>query len=99
MAAPLQIRGFWRDFDCTLFGAAAVLSLIGLTEIFSATMNTPGDITFAKQAVFVGVGIALMFVVASLDYHRLAENIPWFYLGSLAVLIYTPLAARKIAGA
>jgi len=99
MAGPLEIRGFWRDFDWTHFGAAAVLSLIGLTEIYSATMNTPGDITFAKQAIFVSAGIALMFAVASVDYHRLAENIPWFYLGSLAVLIYTPLAARKIAGA
>ena len=99
MAGPLEIRGFWRDFDWAIFGAAALLSVIGLTEIYSATMNLPGDVTFAKQAIFVCVGIALMLVVASIDYHAIAEHIPWIYLGSLAVLICTPLFARKIAGA
>ena len=62
-------------------------------------MNIPGDVSFVKQAIFVSVGIVLMFVVASVDYHSLSEHIPWLYLGSLAVLIYTPLAARRIAGA
>ena len=72
---------------------------IGLTEIYSATMNIPGDVSFVKQAIFVCAGIALMFVISSVDYHTISEHIPWFYLGSLAVLIYTPLAARRIAGA
>jgi rod shape determining protein RodA len=99
MPRPLEIRGFWRDFDWPLFGAAVVLSIIGLTEIYSATMNIPNDITFAKQAIFVTVGVALMFVVAAIDYHTISEHIPWLYLGSLAVLVYTPLAARRIAGA
>ena len=62
-------------------------------------MNIPGDVTFVKQAIFVCAGIALMFVIASVDYHTISEHIPWLYLGSLAVLIYTPLAARRIAGA
>src|SRR5262245_9190218 len=99
MSAPLEGRRIGKDFDWILFGAALLLALIGLTEIYSATMNLPGDVAFMKQAIFVGAGIALMFVVASVDYHTLSEHIPWFYLGSLAVLIYTPLAARKIAGA
>jgi rod shape determining protein RodA len=99
MPAPLEVRGIGKDFDWILFGAALLLALIGLTEIYSATMNLPGDVSFMKQAIFVAAGIALMFVVASVDYHSISEHIPWLYLGSLAVLIYTPLAARKIAGA
>ena len=95
----LEIRGFWKDFDWILFGAALVLSLIGLTEIYSATMNIEGNLSFVKQAIFIAAGIALMFVVASVDYHTLSEHIPWIYLGSLAVLVYTPLAARRISGA
>jgi rod shape determining protein RodA len=62
-------------------------------------MTLAGDVTFAKQAIFVAAGVALMFLVASVDYHSISEHIPWLYLGSLAVLIYTPLAARRIAGA
>jgi rod shape determining protein RodA len=99
MPAPLEARSFGKDFDWTLFGAALLLALIGLTEIYSATMNIPGDVSFMKQAIFVTAGIALMFVIASVDYHSVSEHIPWLYLGSLAVLIYTPLAARRIAGA
>jgi rod shape determining protein RodA len=95
----LEIRGFWSDFDWAMFGAALALSLIGLTEIYSATMNIEGDVSFIKQAIFICAGIALMVVVASVDYHTLSEHIPWIYVGSLAVLVYTPLAARKISGA
>lgn len=99
MPVPLEDRRIGKDFDWALFGAALALALVGLTEIYSATMNLPGDVSFMKQAIFVAAGIALMFVVASVDYHTISEHIPWLYLGSLAVLIYTPLAARRIAGA
>ena len=99
MTARLEARGLWKDFDWALFGAAVLLSLIGLTGIYSATMNIAGDVSFMKQAIFVCAGIVLAFVIASVDYHTIAEHIPWVYLSSLGVLIYTPLAARRIAGA
>jgi rod shape determining protein RodA len=99
MTAPYEVRSFWKDFDWALFGAALALTSIGLTEIYSATMNIPGDVTFVKQAIFVCAGIALMFIISTVDYHTISEHIPWLYLGSLAVLVYTPLAARRIAGA
>lgn len=99
MSEPIQIKGFWKDFDWALFGAALLLAIIGLTEIYSATMSVEGNNTFYKQLAFVGVGIVAMFVIASVDYHTISEHIPWLYLGSIAVLIYTPLAARRIAGA
>ena len=99
MNETLEVRSFWRDFDWALFGAALLLALVGLTEIYSATMNIAGDVSFVKQAIFVFAGICLVFVISSIDYHTISEHIPWFYLGSLAVLIYTPLAARRIAGA
>jgi rod shape determining protein RodA len=99
MNETLEVRSFWRDFDWALFGAALLLALIGLTEIYSATMNIPGDVSFVKQAIFVLAGLALVFLISSIDYHTISEHIPWLYLGSLAVLIYTPLAARRIAGA
>jgi rod shape determining protein RodA len=82
-----------------LFGAALLLCTIGLTEIYSATKSVNGDIAFYKQAIFVCVGIVAMFIIAAVDYHTISEHVPWLYLGSVAILIYTPLAARKIAGA
>jgi len=99
MSESVSVRGFWKDFDWALFGAAFLLCTIGLTEIYSATKNINGDIAFYKQLAFVLAGIVIMFVIASVDYHTITEHIPWLYLGSIAVLIYTPLAARRIAGA
>jgi rod shape determining protein RodA len=100
MSEPIQIKGFWKDFDWALFGAALLLAIIGLTEIYSATMNAEGgNVTFYKQLAFVCAGVVLMFIVSAVDYHTISEHIPWLYLGSIAVLIYTPLFARKIAGA
>jgi rod shape determining protein RodA len=96
---PFELRGFWKDFDWALVLAALLLSSISLVEIYSATRSLPGDISFVKQAIFVCVGITMMFLIASIDYRRLSEHIPWVYLGSIVVLIYTPLAARRIAGA
>jgi len=99
MSEPNRIKGFWKDFDWALFAAAVLLCTIGLTEIYSATKNINGDIAFYKQLAFVCAGVIAMFVISSVDYHTISEHIPWLYLGSVAVLIYTPLAARRIAGA
>jgi rod shape determining protein RodA len=99
MTRPFEVRSLWKDFDWALFGAALLLSAISLTEIYSARMNIPGDVSFIKQTIFVCLGVAMLFLIASIDYHTLSEHIPWIYLGSLVVLIYTPLAARRIAGA
>ncbi len=99
MNDAIRVKGFWKDFDWALFAAVLLLCTIGLTEIYSATKNISGDIAFYKQMAFVFVGVGMMFVIAAIDYHTIAEQIPWLYLASLAVLIYTPLAARRIAGA
>lgn len=99
MSESNPVKGFWKDFDWALFGAALLLCTIGLTEIYSATKSVNGDIAFYKQAIFVCVGIVAMFIIAAVDYHTISEHVPWLYLGSVAILIYTPLAARKIAGA
>jgi rod shape determining protein RodA len=99
MIEPLRIKAFWRDFDWPLFGAALLLCAISLTEIYSSTMHLGADAYALKQLMWVCVGIVCMFIVASVDYHTISEHIPWLYLSALGVLIYVPLAARRIAGA
>ena len=54
MPAHFEDRRIAKDFDWALFGAALALALLGLTEIYSATMSLPGDVAFMKQAIFVG---------------------------------------------
>ena len=88
-----------RDFDWALFGAALAPRLDRLDGNLQRDDEHPRR-CFLRQAGHLRFrrhrsGICHRFV----DYHTISEHIPWFYLGSLAVLIYTPLAARRIAGA
>ena len=62
----------WRRFDYLLLGALLLLSVYGVTMIYSATINTLGlENPVQRQMIFVAVGIALLFLTASVDYHLL----------------------------
>lgn len=62
----------WRRFDYLLLGALLLLSAFGVTMIYSATINTLGlENPVQRQMIFVAVGIAVLFVTASVDYHLL----------------------------
>lgn len=98
MVSSLKYGSFWRDFDWLLFSAAIVLSIISLTEIRSATMTVAGENYFARQLSAVIIGIICFFVLATIDYHRLAEHIPWIYVGSMGVLVFTLLFGKSIYG-
>src|SRR5215471_7304306 len=91
---------FLRDFDWALFGAAFVLSVISLSEIYSATMTSQGGGQgyLIRQLAAVVAGIVTLFVMSAIDYHTIAEHIPWIYLGSIAVLVYTLVFGREHAG-
>src|SRR5499426_2944351 len=98
MIEQLESKRFWNDFDWYLLGASVFLSLISLTEIYSATMNDPSQNYFLRQGAWVCAGLAAAFVVASIDYHVLSEHIPWLYILSVGVLIYTLVLGRTVAG-
>jgi rod shape determining protein RodA len=98
MIEPLRSRRFWQDFDWFLLGAALLLSLISLTEIYSSTMNQPSENYFLRQGAWVLVGILAAFIVAAIDYHALSEHIPWLYILAVGVLLYTLALGRTVAG-
>src|SRR5215471_1653464 len=98
MVNSLKSTRFWQDFDWPLFGAALVLSVISLTEIYSATMSVQGESYFLRQLSAVIVGIICVFIFAAIDYHSLSEHIPWIYLGSMGVLVFTLVFGKSIYG-
>ena len=87
-----------QDFDWLLLGAAVLLSIISLTEIYSSTMNEPSENYFLRQLAWVVVGVVLVFIVAAIDYHALSEHIPWIYILALGALLYTLAFGRTVAG-
>lgn len=88
-----------RDFDWTLILTGLLLSGIGVLQIYSATAATRFADAWWKQIIFISVGLLLMWVVASIDYHSLLGQVPLLYLASIAGLILVLLVGTRIYGA
>jgi rod shape determining protein RodA len=82
----------------TLF-AAIVLSVIGVLTILSATYASPrfGGL-YLKQTVALGLGLLALVIAISVDYRRLADRSPLFYLLALAALGGLLVFGPRIAG-
>jgi rod shape determining protein RodA len=90
-------RHFWKDFDWVLLAAALLLSTISLIEISSATMAQPENF-FLRQLAWVGVGVVFLFIVSAIDYHLIAEHIPWLYVLAIGALLYTLALGHRVSG-
>lgn len=89
----------FRDFDWTLLGFVMILAVISVLEIYSATLHTR-FIGFYKQQIlwFVG-GLAAMFVLSVVNYHRLLDIIHWLYGFCLVSLIAVLAVGSRVMGA
>jgi rod shape determining protein RodA len=98
MIEPLKSNRFWKDFDWLLLLTAICLSVISLVEIYSSTIAQPGESFFLRQFAWVCVGIVFLFVVAAIDYHFIAERIPWVYILAIGALLYTLAMGHRVSG-
>jgi rod shape determining protein RodA len=89
----------FRDFDWLLLAALLILSALGVVQIYSTTVNTGFAGAHARQMLWISIGIAMMFVMCRYDYHELLNQVPLFYLGTLALLAGVLLLGTEIAGA
>src|SRR5262245_34006440 len=97
MIEPRESR-YWKDFDWILLAAAVCLSLVSVVEIYSSTMAQPTENFFLRQLAWVCVGIVILFVVAAIDYHHIAEHIPWLYILAIGALLYTLALGHRVSG-
>jgi len=54
---------------------------------------------FERQLVWVGIGVVVLLVVASIDYHFFAEHIPGVYVASVLLLAAVLIFGRTVSGA
>jgi rod shape determining protein RodA len=67
-----MVRRSWRNFDYLLLVTLLLLSAYGVTMIYSATINTLGlENAVQRQMIYVGVGVLVLAVTASVDYRLL----------------------------
>jgi rod shape determining protein RodA len=90
-----------RDLDWTMMLLALAICGLGILQIYSATHDSPilsWRSAWWKQLVYVVVGLALMWLVAAIDYHTLLGQVPVFYLGSIGLLLVVMFVGTSISG-
>ena len=93
----------FRDFDWGLLLMVLLLCAISVMEIYSATLHTKyADGHFhIKQLLYIGSGLAAMFLFSRIDYHKLIDFSPWLYGFFLFTLmaVLVPGIGHKALGA
>ncbi len=89
----------FRDFDWLLLGMVLVLCTVSVFEIYSATMHTKYAGYHIKQIFFIAAGLAAMFLISKVDYHRLLDLVPWLYGAGLLALLAVRLIGHRAMGA
>jgi rod shape determining protein RodA len=82
----------WRYFDIWLLLAVVLLNIYGILMIRSAITGAPAFVGFEQQQMlWMGIGLVVMFIIASIDY-RILTSAHWFiYAGLIGLLIIVTL--------
>jgi rod shape determining protein RodA len=90
-------RRLFQEIDWVLIGLILALSLLGVFFIYSSSHFLPGHHAL-RQLVWLGVSLAALFLVVSVDYKFLLSFSPYFY-GLVVIALAASLAfARVIFG-
>jgi rod shape determining protein RodA len=95
----MPIHRSLRDLDWPLLFITLALCGLGILQIYSATSGSKWQDAWWKQIVWVGTGLAIMWVVSLLDYHSLlGHRVFYLYIGAVLLLIATAFIGNKVFG-
>jgi rod shape determining protein RodA len=78
-----------RDLDWPLLIITLSISALGVLQIYSATHETKWHSDWWKQVIWILVGLGLMWVVTSIDYHTLLGQVPILYCVAIGAILLT----------
>ena len=84
--------------DWPLLAVTLIICAVGVLQIYSATHGTKFEDAWWKQLVWIGLGLVVMWVAASIDYHTLLGQSPLLYCLAVAALFVTVAAGNQIFG-
>lgn len=91
---------FLKNFDWILFVATVLLLAIGISVLYSTTLNMVGGSGEAlKQLVYAGIGLVAFFIATSFDYRLLKRYTPFLYILMLGMLISLFFVGETAKGA
>lgn len=74
--------------DANLLFTTLLIATIGCMLVYSATFAGADAPLFQKQLLWTAIGIGLMFLFLSIDYHVLLEISPLLYAVGIALLVW-----------
>jgi rod shape determining protein RodA len=90
------------EIDFSLLLAALSLSVFGILFIYSSGLSSSGVLVsneYIRQIFWATGGLVIALALPVFDYRRLRDFSLYFYLGTLALLLYTCLFGRLVNGA
>lgn len=87
-----------RELDWPLLSIALSISAIGILQIYSATHGTGWTGAWWRQSLYVALGLLLLWLAASVDYHTLLNQAPVYYWASIAGLVLVLLLGKNVSG-
>lgn len=97
--------GIWRHLDVPLVLVTMAIAALGSLMVYSATRDlleaqglSPTEY-LTKQAIFAAVGVLVMFVAASIDYHRWRLLAAPIYLFTVLLLLAVMKVGHQALGA
>jgi rod shape determining protein RodA len=82
-------RRLLANFDWVLLGLVFLISVIGIVNLYSAgyNLNSRGEPFYTKQIYWVLLGLVVMVMTFSIDYHFIIRHAYLIYVVSLSLLM------------
>jgi rod shape determining protein RodA len=87
-----------RDIDWVLLIITLIIAALGVLQIYSATHDTKYQNIWWKQIVFLAIGLLLMWLIATFDYHSLLGQVPVMYVAVVVTLVAVLLVGTRLFG-
>ena len=99
MEAPATGRRLFEDFDWGLCALVLAITLLGVRQVYSATLNTQFTEAYGQHVVWLGVGLCLFFVASSVNYHIGVRASHLLWGGGVLLLLAVLAFAEPVNGA
>ncbi|MCS7313040.1 MAG: rod shape-determining protein RodA [Acidobacteria bacterium] len=88
----------WMDFDPVTWLIVVLLLAIGLTTIYSTTVDARGGRYVYRQLLAIGLGLLASAAFGLISYEKWLAWAPTLYVGSMALLIGTLIFGHAVSG-
>jgi rod shape determining protein RodA len=97
----VNTRQVWQRFDFLLFAVVLLLSVFGVALISSAIAGNPTLVDHPqRQAVFLIIGLVVLFLAASFDYHIWTTlSKPFYFLVAVLLLFVFVIGGERFGAA